>query len=74
MLHQELDILDQVAEPPAGFELQIQTPGHPDSIVPLTRSVITLGRNLDNDIVLPADGVSRHHTRDCRQHRSVGKP
>ena len=63
MLHQELDILDQVAEPPAGYELQIQTPGHPDSIVPLTRSVITLGRNLDNDIVLPADGVSRHHTR-----------
>ena len=63
MLHQELDILDQVAEPPVGFELQIQTPGHADSIVPLTRSVITLGRNLDNDIVLPADGVSRHHTR-----------
>ena len=63
MLHQELDILDQVAEPPAGFELQIQTPGHPDSLVPLTRSVVTLGRNLDNDIVLPADGVSRHHTR-----------
>lgn len=31
--------------------------------MPLTRSVITLGRNLDNDIVLPADGVSRHHTR-----------
>jgi len=63
MLHQELDILDQVAEPPAGFELQIQTPGHGDSLVPLTRAVITLGRNLDNDIVLPADGVSRHHTR-----------
>lgn len=63
MLHQELDILDQVAEPPAGYELHIHTPGHQDSIVPLTRSVITLGRNLDNDIVLPADGVSRHHTR-----------
>ena len=63
MLHQELDILDQVADPPAGFELHIHTPGHQDSIVPLTRSVITLGRNLDNDIVLPADGVSRHHTR-----------
>ncbi len=63
MLHQELDILDQVAEPPAGFELHIHTPGHQDSIVPLTRAVITLGRNLDNDIVLPADGVSRHHTR-----------
>ena len=63
MLHQELDILDQVAEPPDGYELQIRTPGHADSLVPLTRSVVTLGRNLDNDIVLPADGVSRHHTR-----------
>ena len=63
MLHRELDILDQVAEPPAGYELHIHTPGHTDSIVPLTKSVITLGRNLDNDIVLPADGVSRHHTR-----------
>jgi serine/threonine protein kinase len=63
MLHQELDILDQVAEPPAGYELHIHTPGHADSIVPLTKAVITLGRNLDNDIVLPADGVSRHHTR-----------
>ena len=63
MLHQELDILDKVAEPPAGYELQIRTPGHADSLVPLTRAVITLGRNLDNEIVLPADGVSRHHTR-----------
>lgn len=63
MLHQELDILDQVAEPPVGYELQIRTPGHSDSLVPLTKAVITLGRNLDNDIVLPADGVSRHHTR-----------
>ena len=63
MLHQELDILDQVAEPPVGYELQIRTPGHADSLVPLTRAVVTLGRNLDNDIVLPADGVSRHHTR-----------
>lgn len=63
MLHRELDILDQVAEPPPGFELHIHTPGHADSIVPLTRSIVSLGRNLDNDIVLPADGVSRHHTR-----------
>lgn len=63
MIHQELDILDQVPEPPPGYELHIHTPGHPKSIVPLTRSVVTLGRNPDNDIVLPADGVSRHHTR-----------
>ncbi|MEZ4515899.1 MAG: protein kinase [Chloroflexota bacterium] len=63
MIHQELDILEQVPEPPPGYELHIHTPGHPKSVVPLTRSVITLGRNPDNDIVLPADGVSRHHTR-----------
>ncbi len=63
MIHQELDILEQLPEPPPGYELHIHTPGHPKSIVPLTRSVITLGRNPDNDIVLPADGVSRHHTR-----------
>jgi serine/threonine protein kinase len=63
MLRQELDILDQMAEPPAGYELIIRTPGHRDSGYPLTRSVINLGRNPDNDIVLPAEGVSRHHAR-----------
>jgi serine/threonine protein kinase len=63
MIHQELDILDAVPEPPPGYELHIHTPGHPKSVVPLTRSVVTLGRNPDNDIVLPADGVSRNHTR-----------
>lgn len=63
MLRQELNILDQMAEPPAGYELIIRTPGHQDSHYNLTRSVITLGRNPDNDIVLPADGVSRHHCR-----------
>ena len=51
MLHQELDILDQVAEPPVGYELQIRTPGHADSLVPLTRSVVTLGRNLDLSLI-----------------------
>ena len=35
----------------------------PSSVVHLTQSVFTLGRNADNDIVLPAEGVSRHHTR-----------
>ncbi len=63
MLHQEMDILEQVAEPPPGYELHIHTPGHPESVVPLTKSVVTLGRNPDNDIVLPAEGVSRNHTR-----------
>lgn len=63
MIHQELDILDQVPEPPPGYELHIHTPGHPKSVIPLTRSVVTLGRNPENDIVLAADGVSRQHAR-----------
>jgi serine/threonine protein kinase len=63
LTRQEMDILQQVSEPPPGFELHIETPGHPVSVVPLSRPVITIGRNADNDIVLPTEGVSRHHAR-----------
>ncbi len=63
MMRQELDILDQVADPPEGYELEINAPGHGPSIMPLNHSVITVGRNADNDVVLPAEGVSRHHAR-----------
>jgi len=63
MMRQELDILDSVEDPPAGFELQINAPGHEPSVMPLTHSVVTVGRNADNDVVLPAEGVSRHHAR-----------
>lgn len=63
MLREELDILEKVSEPPPGHELHIDTPGHPRSIVQLSQSIITLGRQADNEIVLPADGVSRHHAR-----------
>ncbi|GJM41219.1 MAG: hypothetical protein DHS20C20_15010 [Ardenticatenaceae bacterium] len=63
MLREEMNILERVAEPPPGHELIINTPGHPPSTVPLTQSVITLGRHADNEIVLPAEGVSRHHSR-----------
>ncbi len=63
MLRQELDILDRVADPPDGFDLQILAPGHAPSVMPLSRSIVTVGRNADNDVVLPADGVSRHHAR-----------
>jgi eukaryotic-like serine/threonine-protein kinase len=63
VMTQESNILAQVSEPPPGYELVIDTPGHSPSRVQLTQSVITLGRNADNDIVLPADGVSRHHAR-----------
>lgn len=63
MVRDEMDILERVNDPPPGFDLLIDTPGHPTSTVPLSKSIITLGRNADNDIVLPADGVSRHHAR-----------
>ncbi len=63
MTRQELNILDRVEDPPDGYELEINAPGHQPSIMTLTNSVVTLGRNADNDVVLPADGVSRHHAR-----------
>lgn len=63
MVRQEMDILERVSEPPPGFELVIETPGHPASTVALTQAVVTIGRHADNDIVLPAEGVSRHHAR-----------
>ncbi|MFQ5399065.1 MAG: protein kinase [Anaerolineae bacterium] len=63
MTRKESSILGRVSEPPPGYELIIETPGHSASHVALTRAVVTLGRNADNDIVLPAEGVSRHHAR-----------
>ncbi len=63
MHREEVDILEQVKEPPPGHELHIETPGHPTSVFALTQAVITMGRNADNDVVLPAEGVSRHHAR-----------
>ena len=63
MLPEEMNILERVSEPPPGHELIINTPGHPPSTVPLTQAVVTLGRHADNEIVLPAEGVSRHHSR-----------
>ena len=50
-------------EAPAGYTLVVHTPGHPPVHVPLTRPQIALGRDSENDIVLPDDGVSRKHAR-----------
>jgi serine/threonine protein kinase len=50
-------------DPPQGFQLEIKTPGRESSFAALSRPTITIGRNVDNDIVLPANGVSRYHTR-----------
>jgi eukaryotic-like serine/threonine-protein kinase len=63
MRRQESDILELVSQPPEGYELLIETPGHPVSTIPLTRAVVKLGREPDNDVVLPDEGVSRHHVR-----------
>ncbi|MCP4426132.1 MAG: protein kinase, partial [Chloroflexi bacterium] len=63
MRREEADILEQVKEPPPGHELRIETPGHPPSVFVLAQPVVTVGRNADNDVVLPAEGVSRHHAR-----------
>ena len=63
MHREEMDILEQVKEPPHGYELHIETPGHPTSVFSMIKPVVTLGRNADNDVVLPVDGVSRHHAR-----------
>jgi eukaryotic-like serine/threonine-protein kinase len=63
MRRQESSILEQVSHPPEGYELHIETPGHPTSMIPLTRAVVQLGRQPDNDVVLPDDGVSRYHAR-----------
>lgn len=60
---EEVSILERVPEPPPGFTLHVNTPGHDTGVVPLTRSVISLGRRVENDIVLPAEGVSRQHAR-----------
>jgi serine/threonine protein kinase len=46
-----------------GYRLRITTPGHEESFANLNRETITIGRNADNDIVLPAEGVSRYHAR-----------
>ena len=46
---------------PEGYQLTIETPGYEPSPVMLTKSPITLGRDPNSDIVLPATGVSREH-------------
>jgi serine/threonine protein kinase len=50
-------------EAPPGYSLQIITPGREPTIVPLYRPLVSLGRDAENDVVLPAEGVSRNHAR-----------
>jgi serine/threonine protein kinase len=53
----------EAAEAPPGYGLIISTPGYDDTEMELTQPTITLGRDSENDVVLPADGVSRYHAR-----------
>ncbi len=46
-----------------GYRLRIETPGREPSFARLSREILMIGRNADNDIVLPSEGVSRHHAR-----------
>ncbi|MDP8905184.1 MAG: DUF3662 domain-containing protein [Chloroflexota bacterium] len=41
--------------------IAVRVPGHPAWRVPVRGGRLRVGRALDNDIVLPDDGVSRHH-------------
>lgn len=43
------------------FSLRIETHGQESRVVKLTHPSIRIGRNADNDIVLPSEEVSRHH-------------
>jgi len=55
--------LPPATEAPSGYQLLITVPGHDPTMARLTRPVITIGRGAENDITLPADGVSREHAR-----------
>jgi len=45
---------------PAALQLHIHVPGQADRCLPLNRAAFSIGRNPDNDIVLPAEYVSAH--------------
>jgi len=49
----------------------IEQPGVPPITVPLSDSPVQFGRAEDNDVVLVADEVSRHHAMICRRDSQV---
>ncbi|MCP4644957.1 MAG: FHA domain-containing protein [bacterium] len=52
-------------------QLIIEQPGVPTMTVPLTKQALHLGRAEDNDVVLVADEVSRHHAKLLRRGTDV---
>ncbi|MGH2537267.1 MAG: protein kinase domain-containing protein [Candidatus Promineifilaceae bacterium] len=64
----QIDVLEPTAktpaeERPAVASLTIETPGHPAEVARLAKDTVTIGRSLENDVVLPDDHVSRYHVR-----------
>jgi eukaryotic-like serine/threonine-protein kinase len=57
------DLVVAVDEAPPGYHLLINSEEQQTIVAALTRPVIYLGRGAENDVVLPADGVSRQHAR-----------
>ncbi len=49
-------------EIPIGFRLRIEVPGQEISYAEMNREEIDIGRNADNDIVLPTEGISRRNS------------
>ncbi len=60
---QDAILAEAADKAPPGFHLRIEAEGRTANYMPLTDPIITLGRGADNDMVLPSDGVSRHHAR-----------
>ncbi len=57
-------ILGQAAdEAPPGYHMHIEAADRTAHFMPLNEPVIHIGRGADNEMVLPTDGVSRHHAR-----------
>ena len=52
-----------VSQAPSGFHMHIEAEDRTSNYMPLSEPIITIGRGADNDMVLPTEGVSRHHAR-----------
>lgn len=60
---QDLALAMAANKAPDGYHLLIEAEGHTPNYMPLTQPIVTIGRGADNAMVLPTDGVSRHHAR-----------
>jgi hypothetical protein len=59
----EDDAAQPVSSLPLGYRLRIEAIGHEASYAEMNKESISIGRDADNDIVLPVEGISTHNTR-----------